>query len=446
MENKNSSVAWAMFLMGLFSQTQIRLIGFMDISEAFAYVAGPIFFILDFQKLRRDGFGKFLLVWFLCIVGAFISSWANDTPFMNMARGVATPIAVFCLACVFHHFLSIDFKSFKWFFLGAALSAILCVFVFQRGTDLGRGGGLDTGEVSADSVAEYSLFWLALWGTWITMPVYMFYLRLPRWYPLACAFWFLIYGFFSAGSRSSLAMTIITILLLIIGGKVRESMKNVKKHIVAIAIVLATAAPLVGQFYKYCALHNYLGEAAYQKYMGQTKRGESILALLMSGRAGFFAGLHAAIDKPILGHGPWAVDEKGYWREYVLKYGDAEDLASLNYVESKGWRRLLPGHSWVVSFWSWYGILGLVCMIYIGWLMLSTLKNRMAVVPELFGYFAFTIPGMIWGWLFSPFGNRTGTTLFFVLCVFAKSIEKGRIRFVSNADIVDYDKVFYGGR
>ena len=106
-EKRSSYAAWVMFLMGLFSQTQIRLIGFMDISEAFAYVAGPIFFILDLQKLRRHGFGKFLFIWFLCTVGAFVSSWVNNTPFINMMRGVAAPVSVFCLTCVFHHFLSI---------------------------------------------------------------------------------------------------------------------------------------------------------------------------------------------------------------------------------------------------------------------------------------------------------------------------------------------------
>ena len=437
----SSTASWVLFLMGLFSQTQIRLIGFMDISEAFAYVAGPIFFILDLQRLRRDGFGSFLLVWFLCIVGAFVSSWVNHTPFQLMARGVATPISVFCLACVFYHFLSMDLKAVKWFFLGFALSMILCVFVFQRGADIGRGGGLESGEVSAEAVASYALFWLALWGTWITMPVYSFYLKLPRWYPLACALWFMIYGFFSAGSRSSLAVMLITVLLLIIGDKKRKSMANVKKHIVAIVIVIAIGAPLVGQFYKYCAINNYLGDAAYEKYMGQTKRGDSIWVLLMSGRPGFFAGLRAAVDEPILGHGPWAIDEKGYWREYVYKYGDSNDLKELDSAEAKGRRARIPGHSWVVTFWNAYGILGLVCMLYVGWLMLLTLKNRMAVIPELFGYFAFTLPSTIWAWFFSGFSSRTSTTLLFVLCVFAKSIEKGRVRFVSDADVLpDYSK------
>ena len=434
---KNSSVV-PMFLMGLFSQTQIHLIGFMDISEAFAYVAGPIFFILDFERIKRNGFGNFFLIWFLCIVGALASSWVNNTYFQQMARGLATPVSVFCLASVFHHFLSQDFKAYKWFFLGAAISAVLCIFVFQRGFDRIVGGEITTGEAATEAVMSYSLFWLAIWGTWITTPVYMFYLKLPRWYPIVCALWFMIYGLFSAGSRSSLGLMVVTILLLILGGKASNTMKYVKRHFATIAMVIAVLAIGAGQFYKYCAINNYLGEDAYNKYIVQTKRGEGLMHILMAGRSGFFAGLRAAIDKPILGHGPWARDEKGYFREYVYKYGDAEDIKVIDASELRGRIGLIPGHSWVITFWNWYGILGLICMLYVGWLMLSTLKNRMAVVPELFGYFAFMLPGMLWGWFFSPFGSRTGTTLLLVLCVFVKSIERGKVRFISDADELKY--------
>lgn len=426
---KRNDFSFALFLMGLFSQTQIRLIGFMDISEAFAYVAGPIFFILDFERIKRNGFGVFFLVWFLCGIGAFVSSWVNNTPFVNMARGVATPISVFCLSSVFYHFLSRDFKAYKWFFIGAAISTILSVFVFQRGYERSLGGDLEaTGEAATKAVMSYSLFWFSIWGTLITIPIYMFYRKLPRWYPIVCALWFMFYGFFSAGSRSSLGMTIVTILLFIIGGKTHESMRYVKKHFVSIMLFLAILTPFVGQFYKYCAVNNYLGERAYNKYMGQTKIGEGILNILMSGRSGFFAGLRAAVDRPILGYGPWPIDEKGYYREYVRKYGDVEDLRHIDKMELQGRRERIPGHSWIVVFWTWYGALGLLCMLYIGWLLLSTLKNRMAVIPDLFGYFAFMLPTMLWGWLFSPFGSRTGMSLMFVLCVFVKSIDKGRFR------------------
>ena len=434
MKKKSSYAAWVMFLMGLFSQTQIRIVGFMDISEAFAYIAGPVFFILDYQRIRRNGFGPFLLVWFLCILGAFISSWANGSHFQAMARGVATPISVFCLACVFHHFLSIDLKAYKWFFLGAALSMILCVFVFQRGADIGRAGALDVGEVTTEQVAEYSLFWLALWGTWITMPIYMFYLNLPKWYSLACTAWIMIYGLFSAGSRSSLAMAFFTFLVILIGGKSRKSMEYLRKHLTSILIILAISSILIGKFYKYCAVHNYLGETAYQKYITQTRRGDDLLSLLMAGRTGFFAGLRAAIDKPILGHGPWARDYKGYYREFLYKYGTSEDIERIDYYENKGQVGLLPGHSWVVTFWNSYGILGLVCMLYVGWLALSTLWKRMAIVPEFFGYFAFIIPGMMWNWFFSGFSSRTATTLSFVLFLFVRAIEEGRVQFHSDAD------------
>ena len=95
---------------------------------------------------------------------------------------------------------------------------------------------------------------------------------------------------------------------------------------------------------------------------------------------------------------------------------------------------MLPGHSYVITFWLWYGFGGLVCMLYVGWLYFSTLKNRMYVVPELYGYFAFALPSVIWAWFFSPFGTRTSSTFLMVLCLFVNAIEQRRFYYISDAD------------
>lgn len=432
---RNNWPSMAMFLMGLFSQTQIRFIGYLDISEAFCYIAGPILFVLDWPKLRKNGFGPFLGVWFLCAIGAYLSSWFNDTPTPFMLRGIASPVSVFCIACVFHHVLSQDFKAFKWFFLGAAISGVLSIFIFQRGSAISKQGETLMGDEAVESVTSYSLFWLAQIGTWLILPIQSRYLKTPKWYCITFGLWFMIYGLFSAGSRSGFLVSVLFLFLICIAGKTRQSMMFMKKHFMTVMVVFLTIGPLVATFYKYAAVNRYMGEAAYDKYMKQTGGRSGFLNLLKGGRGEFFIGLTACFEKPITGYGPWARDNQGVVYRYIQEHGSVEALDDYNRAISLGYTPGIPSHSYVVTFWLWYGILGLICMLYTGWLYFSTLKNRMHIVPELYGYFAFMLPTVAWAWFFSPFGNRTGSTLLMVLCLFVRAIEQGRFPFVSDVDL-----------
>ena len=435
MTRKNNGPSWAMFLMGLFSQTQIHFIGFLDISEAFSYIAGPILFAMDWPKLKKHGFGPFLGVWFLCIVGAWLSSLYNGTPTRFMFRGVASPFSVFCIACVFHHILSQDFKAFRWFFLGAAFSGVISVFAFQRGSSIAKHGELLTGEEAFESVTTYSLFWLVQIGTWLNLPLQSWYLKTPKWYGIAFGLWFMLYGLFSAGSRSGLLVAALFLFLICIAGKTRQSMMFMKKHFVTFMVIFLTIGPIVATFYKYAAINGYMGEGAHDKYMRQTGGKSGLLNLLKGGRGEFFVGLAACIEKPIMGYGPWARDNDGFLYRYIQENGSDESLENYNRAIKYGITPGLPSHSYVITFWLWFGILGLICMLYTGWLYFTTLKNRMHVVPELYGYFAFMLPSVAWAWFFSPFGNRTGSTLLMVLCLFTKAIDEGKFAFVSDADL-----------
>lgn len=432
---RNNGPSLAMFLMGLFSQTQIHLIGYLDISEAFCYVAGPICLILDWPKLRKHGFGAFLGVWFLCIIGAWMSSLCNDTPTAFMLRGIASPFSVFCIACVFHRILSQDLKSFKWFLLGAAISGIVSVFIFQRGTSIGRAGGELTGEEAVESVTNYSLFWLVQIGTWLVLPLQAWYLKTPKWYCIVFGLWFMLYGLFSAGSRSGLLVAALFLFLIWIAGKTRDSMMFMKKHFTTFMIVFLTIGPLMATFYKYCAVNGIAGEKAQEKYLKQTGGKSGILNLLKGGRGEFFVGLAACVERPIIGYGPWARDRDGFLYRYIKENGSDESLDDYNRALKYGFTPGLPSHSHVITFWLWFGVFGLICMLYTGWLYFSTLKNRMHIVPELYGYFAFMLPSVAWAWFFSPFGQRTASTLLMVLCLFTRAIEQGRFAFVSDVDL-----------
>ncbi len=430
MKKHNSSVI-ALFLMGLFSQTQIRLVAFMDITEAFCYVFGPLFFLMDLSELKKNGFGSFLWVWVLCTIGCCVSSLVNHTPFPSFLRGVGVPVSVFCLVCTFHHFLVRDFGSFKWFFLGNAISGVLCIFVFQRGTSRMVGGEELAGAEAVDATISYSLFWLVQIGTWLMLPIQMRYLKTAKWYSIAVVFFFMLFGIFSAGSRSTFGIMFLTLMLILMGGKYRNSMGFLRRNFAMFCVVCVILLPVVMGAYKYLATTGLLGEVSLKKYQAQTERGAGFLSLLKSGRSGFFIGLDAATDRPISGFGPWALDTKGYVLKHVDEFSSEEWWKYMNDRYRSGKIGLIPSHSYVINFWVWYGILGLICMLYVGHLYFTTLKNNLGVIPELYGYFSFVLPAELWAWLFSPFGRRTSTTLLFVLCLFARAVAKGKFQYRS---------------
>ncbi len=426
--NRHSSAA-ALFLLGLFSQTQIRIVAFMDISEAICYVLGPLFFFLDLPKLRKHGFGNFLLVWALCAVGCCVSSYVNHTPMPNFLRGLGSPVSVFCLACTFHHFLMSDFGSFKWYFLGSAISGVLSIYFFQRGTSRFLGGEELTGSEATEATINYSLFWLTQIGTWLMLPIQMRYLKTSKWYVVSVALFYMIYGIFSAGSRSTFGIMFIVLFLVLVGNPHRSSIGYVRKHFMTFCVLGIFLLPTVMSAYKYLATKGMLGEDAEKKYYDQAGHKGGVMSLLVHGRGGFFIGLDAALDNPIMGFGPWAQDKGGYVLKHADKYADEDWWRYLAERRSAGRLWLIPSHSYVINFWVWYGILGLICMLYVGRLYLTTLKNNLDVIPELYGYFVFIIPTEIWAWFFSPFGRRTGTTLLFVLCLFARAVAQGKFQY-----------------
>ncbi len=427
---KRNLPAIALFLMGLFSQTQIYLGAFMDITEAVCYILGPLFFFMDLPQLKKNGFGAFLWIWILCMVGCCVSSWVNNTPFPSFLRGIGAPVSVFCLACTFHHFLMHDFRAFKWFFLGSAISGVLCIFVLQRGTSRIVGGEELSGAEATEATVNYSLFWLTQIGTWLMLPIQMRYLKTPKWYSIAVVLFFILFGILSAASRSTFGVMFLTLILILIGNTHRNSMGFIKKNFALFSVICIILLPLVMGTYKYLAAKGMLGEASKQKYLVQTERGSGFLSLLKSGRGGFFIGLDAATDRPILGFGPWALDTKGYVLKHADEFSSEEWWKYLNERYSKGKIGFIPSHSYVINFWVWYGILGLICMLYIGRLYFTTLKNNLDAIPELYGYFAFILPPELWAWFFSPFGRRTYTTLLFVLCLFARAVAENRFRYV----------------
>ena len=158
----------------------------------------------------------------------------------------------------------------------------------------------------------------------------------------------------------------------------------------------------------------------------------------MSGRIEFFVGLRAALDAPILGHGPMALDSKEYYYSFVEKYGDSDDVE--NYLRSKaramehGYSRRIPTHSHIIGGWVSRGIFGLIFWTYILWMMYQYLRRYAFAVPQLFGYCALSVVYYGWHILFSPMGVRSYLAIFIAAILYVRSVALGRAQLSFDLD------------
>lgn len=417
----------ALFLIGLFSMTQINIVGWLGISEVFCFVAGPFFFLMDQNALRRNGFMPFVGLISLCFISGIISNFVNYIPPFQALKGLSTIYAIFSISVTLHHYLYRDLKGVRWLFVGIAISTTACQFVFQQGNTRVAGGEVLDTAAAAERAMGYSLFWLVQSSNWLGLPVRAWYLNVPTIYSAGVMLFLGILGFVHSNSRSSM-ITLVPVVLILLGRKKIKTMKFLHKNFWLCVGASVLFLPIAGATYKYTARQGMLGESAQKKYESQTKRGTDMMSILVSGRSEFFAGLFAVLEKPIVGHGSWAIDYKGYYESFLKRYGDADDWRVYYEQQSQGKLRIIPAHSQLISFWLWNGIGGLAFMLYVGWLYFDCLKNRLHVIPEWYGYFVSALPTALWAWLFSPFGMRVSASLLFVMCLFARAVSKGWYR------------------
>lgn len=408
-----------LFLLGLFSRTEIRLIGSIGITELFCFVVGPFLLLRDWELLRKHRFTGFIWLTFLMLIGGWISNEYNDVQFGAALRGLALPYSFLVTIPVFHHFLQRDIRRTRWFFWGYALSTIISVYIFQRGNAV---GSAMTAEEAVERITGYSLFWLIQLSNAIGLPVSAYYLELPRFFPVVGVAFLVFYSFFQSNNRSGLLIGGGSLLLLLLGGKNRRTMSFMKRSFWVVVIGGALLAPLVNGVYKTLAVQGLLGESAQRKYESQILvRGKDvgIIGTLKAGRSEAFIGLEACLKNPLVGLGAWARDKTGLVLDYYSRNNaDRGTIKTIEHAMSKGLIGV-PAHSWVVQAWLWYGILGLVWALAVGRLIFLMLRHNMAVYPHLYGYFAFVLPNYVWSWFFSPLGGRTYLAFFFTLCLFA---------------------------
>ena len=431
MNSNTRKSSFLLFIVGLFGVTEIRVVGNIAISELVVFIVAPFVFFSDYAQLRRDGFLTIISLTFVTMLGCIVSSLCNHTALPFFIRGFANIYSIFAFLTVFHRLLRNNLNGLRWVLLGYAISSVISIFQFQTGMDAnGMVRGQDIGMTAAEAVENSSLFGVGMINTWMLLPVRGWYFACPSWFSiLAPIFCSIVFIFITESGRSAALSIVGASVLAFYCRKKQSKMLLIGRHLFQWMLVACVVVFLAKVGYSYLAKNGVLGEKQYEKYIRQTRAGTTMLDMLRAGRAEFFIGLTAALDKPIIGHGPWALDVKGYAAEYMLKYALPEDYDQ--YLKARAYDptyiNLIPAHSQIVGFWVSFGVVGLVLWGYILYLYCSFFKTSLSAIPQWFGFFAMGVPSSIWHCFFSPFGARGSRVLLIACLLIARAVSWGRI-------------------
>lgn len=421
-KNPDPRGAFWLFMIGAFSATQLKLGPKIGISELFCCIIAPFLFFKSIPMLRRDGVLLYFNLLFLWIFGAVFADYYNGAVFQQFIRGFSVPATLFASSICVYVLLRRNPLNLKWILIGFAVSQVISIFVFQGG---GAGDLAAEGDIAGaiDAVVGYKLFWSNMAQTWLSLPVKCWYEAVPAVYTYPALIVITVINAV-VGGRSAFAVSALSIFLVMFGGKTAQSIRNVKRKIPLLLIGVCLVAVMAKVGYSYAATHGYLNEVETKKYYKQTSKGTGFLALLMGGRAEFFVALIAALDKPWIGHGSVALDVHGYQGDFISKYGTMEEQEKYEKLMATGFLRTIPAHSHVACYWLWHGILGLIFWVYVLWLVVETVRKRLGLIPEWYGFFAVVIPAFLWDYFFSPFGGRVFKSTLFCAFLILIRLEK----------------------
>lgn len=414
---RNIGVWW--FLLGL--GAKLQLIASLSMTEAVVLVVAPFLIPRSYDRMRRDGISAYFWVSFLLVIGCAISSACNGSEFPAVLRGLAVTSLLWLSVPFCYTMLTKAPDTLKWFFLGIAVSNVVSTFFFQSAYEMAEYGG------NTEAIMSGPIYWISRMGQFLFVPGRGWYLETPLWISILAPIFLAGFAMLTTTSGRSAALgAMATAIICLIGRKKVASMRFICRNFYLLLVVAVVSVFAVNGLYRFTATKGFLGEAAQKKYESQTRGGTSVGKLLMGGRAESFVGLLACRDNPIVGLGPWARDENGYVQEFLMDYGQQEDYEAFLRMQAKGSGGIgiIPCHSYVTCLWMWYGILGLVYVLYVLFVMIRFLKDDCATVPQWFYWLAAGVPGTLWMIFFSAVAERFTLPLFICGCLIARAVRK----------------------
>ena len=121
----------SLFIIGLFSETQIQIIGYVSISELFFLYY--TFTVLSSRRkfIFNSDIRYFLILGMLWMLSSFVTNIVRDNNIINMLKGISMPLFYISSFISLYCLLYRNLNNFKWFILGDAISGIISIYYFN---------------------------------------------------------------------------------------------------------------------------------------------------------------------------------------------------------------------------------------------------------------------------------------------------------------------------
>jgi hypothetical protein len=393
------------FLFGLGATVSIRFVGILAISDLIAIAFLP-FIVFNKQMYVDRRFRIVIVLLLLWMMSAIFSDIYNDTNTLDTLKGFFTLVPFLACLGFSYWLLNKNYElmlPFLWgYLISYIISALFGLDAFY--SELVKQKGLS----SITQLGHYDkiMVWVAysfVGGAFVIS----YFRKYPRLVVLGM-FLFSILSLFN-GSRGIFLQAFLVSAVLFYFVHLTKHIqwdeefwqRRLRSKIpifILYTIIIIYAAIFV---YKFSVTKGYLGKVELRKYELETK---SSIGLLSS-RGEFVSVFLAIKDSPILGHGSYAKDKKGYGYQAAELAGYDKSVTQ-SYKYSIG-EESIPTHSALWQAWVYNGVAGGIFWLYILiWILSKFLWKYLFEFPGYLAYLLSSILGLFWAILFSPFSQK----------------------------------------
>ena len=361
---------------------EIKIVGRLFLVEVVFFLIALWIFLTDFRSkiLSAPLIKRVLILWVCWFLAQIFTDIYREAPFSDYIRGWAKIFFFGTNLIALYALIKDNERRLVLFVIGMAIGVLLKTIFFPNVYFLGG----------------------SIWKFGYAGPVLIFFIlgstRLKnRYFPAILLIAFGILNLFFDARGSALgcmgAATAIFLANFYRFAKKKYSLerKLIPKTPVAVIIIVVMAATL--WFFYGLSGRYHIGIDVGQRQMTETERNP------LYGRLGIVAGLKAAIDSPVIGHGSWARDI-----EYVFFLADLRSWIGLKGVMFRS--DLIPSHSYLVGAWVEAGIFGLIFWLFVFYQAIKGFFCLILLNPQLIPILALILIGFLWSLWFSPFGAQ----------------------------------------
>lgn len=310
----------------LLMNVRVDLVGSMSLTELFVLTQIPhLLKWLNEQGKKIPCLNKLTISFYCLIIVQTIAEFMAHNTLINAAKGIAITIMTLFLILFFIEKLVKDISLIIWI----PICKILGLIIFGD-----QFGFSETGE------ATYFKFYIA--------PIIasaIFIIPLMKWQWIQRYLFLILFGtslFIIIGGARSLGFSMFfTTFALLLYNKYKTI--KLKRIMPGLIIAIIASQLFLSFIYMPKVKSGEWGSEQNRSQFEKIKWNSNIFMILLSARTDFFVSTIAFLDKPLWGHGSWAIDHKGKYHLLQLKMMGEKKKIDLDTL------RMVPCHSVVMG-------------------------------------------------------------------------------------------------